>query len=155
MFARLNTNNLLFVVPVQAIQTLLTMVITFHSLAIEIWISLFYRILFPDGLNTALLPYLLLSLCMCIQIDVICLFRLRSQEGPLALEDALELSASCKNQQCRGSYVLQIHVGFTNIEEKMNLIPQINVLKLDEILPNRSSTTSNPAAEGTFDFLAI
>ena len=85
----------------------------------------------------------------------ILLFRLNNQEGSLALEDALELSASCKNQQCRGSYVLQIHVGFTNIEEKMNLIPQINVLKLDEILPYQLSTTSNPAAEGTFDFLAI
>ena len=85
----------------------------------------------------------------------ILLFRLNNQEGSLALEDALELSASCKNQQCRVSYVVQIHVGFTNIEEKMNLIPQINVLKLDEILLNRSSMTSNPAAEGTFDFLAI
>ena len=79
--------------------------------------------------------------------------RLHNCETPLALEDALELSASCKTQQCLVSYVLQI--SFTNIEDKMNLMPQINILKLDEILPNRSSTNTNPAAEGTFDFLSI
>ena len=55
-------------------------------------------------------------------------------QAPL-LEGALELdlSASCKTQQCLVSYVVQI--GFTNVEEKMNLIPQIDVLKLDQVLP--------------------
>ena len=94
-----------------------------------------FRILFPNGLNTAVLWYLL-------------------QSGKITgIRRCTGAQCILQNAAVPSRYVLQI--SFTNIEDKMNLMPQINILKLDEILSNRSSTNTNPAAEGTFDFLAI
>ena len=73
------------------------------------------------------------------------------EENQLTMEDALELSAQIKSRQTTTSYVMSLT--FSEINQKGNLMPVINVVRLDSVLQSRSvNTTSNPAADGQFNF---
>ena len=79
--------------------------------------------------------------------------RLYNCQQKLTLEDALELEAGCRGNQTRVSYVVQL--GLATIGESVNIMPKINIGRLEEILPTRSGNSPNPVADGSFDYLSL
>ena len=79
--------------------------------------------------------------------------RLYNCQQTLTLEDALELGAACKGNQTHISFVVQL--GLATIGEAVNIMPKINIKRLEEILPTRSGNSPNPVADGSFDYLSL
>ena len=71
----------------------------------------------------------------------------------LTLKDALKLGAACKGNQTCVSYVVQL--GLATFGEAVNIMPKINIGRLEEILPTRSGNLPNPVADGSFDYLSL
>ena len=86
------------------------------------------------------------------EVPPLVLIRLYNYQQTLKLKDALELRAACKTNQTRGSYVFQL--GLATIRDVVNIMPQTNTGRLEEILPTRSGSLPNPAADGHSDYLS-
>ena len=80
------------------------------------------------------------------------MIRLYNCQQTLTLEDALELGAACKGNQTRVSYVVQI--GLATIGEAVNIMPKINIRRLEETLPTRSGNLPI-LADGSVDYLSL
>ena len=79
---------------------------------------------------------------------------LNDEDIQLTMDDVLELSTQIKSRQTTSLNIMSLT--FSEINQKGNLMPAINVIRLDSVLQSRSlNTTSNPAADGQFNFFEL